>query len=232
MIDRKHNILVESSDYDSSNEDDVDLDDKQLETVKPSNESAIGKEETQQVRRYKVIVFAVLTISAIIFAVFVYFFIRKNEKNDFETAFREGAAKVFKAVGSSIERTLIPLDELSVIIVSHAKAFNATWPFVTLPDYALYMSKILPQTDGILIQRIHFVEPEERNEWEWYTSQNNQWVNESIAFQENWDRYQGDIIYEWEGHDVIYSDDGDIPQNVRYAKNTQMSHSRLLHQLF
>ena len=114
-------------------------------------------------------------------------------------------------------------------MVSHAKAFNETWPFVTLPDYALQMSKVLPQTDGILIQRIHFVEPEERKEWEWYTSQNNQWVNESIAFQENWDRYLGDISYEWEGHDVIYSDDGDIPQNVRYAKNTQMNHNMLLH---
>ena len=117
---------MESSDYDSSNKDDVDLDDKQLETVKPPSENTIGKEETQQVRRYKVIVFAVLTISAIIFAVFVNLFIRNNEKEDFETAFREGAAKVFKAIGSSIERTIIPLDVLSVIMVSHAKAFNAT----------------------------------------------------------------------------------------------------------
>ena len=83
---------MESSDCDSSNEDDVDQNDKQQETVKPSSENTIGKEETQQVRRYKIIVFTVLTISAIIFAVFVYFFIRNNEKKDFETAFREGAA--------------------------------------------------------------------------------------------------------------------------------------------
>ena len=182
---RQRNGSVESSDYDSSSEDEVDHDDKQLEVVNPLSENTIAKEETQQVRRYKIVVFTVLTISAIIFAVFVNLFIRNNEQGDFENAFREGAAKVFKAIGSSIERTLIPLDVLSVIMVSHAKAFNATWPFVTLPDYALQMSKILPQTDGIVIQSIHLVEPEERTHWEWYTSQNNHWVNESIAFQDN-----------------------------------------------
>ena len=100
-------------------------------------------------------------------------------------------------------------------MVSHAKAFNATWPFVTLPDHARQLSKLLPQTDGVLIQCIHFVKPEERDEWELYTSQNNYWVNESIALQDNWDRYHGYISYDWEGVDVIYGDNGDIPQNVR-----------------
>ena len=156
--------------------------------------------------------------SAILFAVFVNVFIRKNEKDDFENAFLESSTKVFKAIGSSIDQTLIPLDILSVTMVSHAKAVNATWPFVTLPDYALRLSKILPQTDGMIMQSIHLVEPEERNEWEVYTRQNNYWVNESISFQDNWDRYHGDISYDWDGRVVIHSDNGDIPQNIRYAQ--------------
>ena len=93
------------------------------------------------------------------------------------------------------------------------------------------MSKILPQTDGALIQSIHLVEPDEWTEWELYTRQNNEWVNESIAFQENWDRYHGFIGYDWEGYNVtgIYGDNGDIPQNVRYVQ--QMNYT-LLHRLF
>lgn len=208
---------VFSSDCDSSEEVDVDLDDE-LEAEKinqPSSQNTISREETRDVRRYKVIVYAVLLISAILFAVFVNVFIRNNETADFETAFNENAIKVFKAIGSSIDRTLIPLDTLSVSIVSYAKAVNATWPFVTLPDYALRMSKVLPQTDGMIIQSIHLVQPEERKDWELYTSQHNQWVNESISFQDNWDRYYGYISYDWEGHDVIHGDYDDIPQNVR-----------------
>jgi hypothetical protein len=219
---------VFSSDCDSSEEDDVDLDDElKGEIVQSSSQNTISKEETRYVRRYKVIVYAVLIISAILFAVFVNVFIHKNETSDFETAFHENAVKVFKAVGSSVDRTLIPLDTMSVSIVSYAKAVNATWPFVTLPDYALRMSKVLPQTDGMIIQSIHLVQPDERKEWELYTSKNNQWVNDSISFQDNWDRYYGYINYDWEGRNVINSDYGDIPQNVRYdnlfAKNSLIS---------
>lgn len=207
---------VFSSDCDSSEEVDVDLNDERgAEIVQPSSQNTISREETRDVRRYKVIVYAVLFISAILFAVFVNVFIRKNETADFETAFNENAINVFKAIGSSIDRTLIPLDTMSVTIVSYAKAVNATWPFVTLPDYALRMSKVLPQTDGMIIQSVHIVQPEERKEWELYTSQHNQWVNESISFQDDWDRYYGHISSNWEGHDVIHGDYEDIPQNVR-----------------
>ena len=213
--------LVASSECESSEEEDVDLDltDKHDEFVQPSSQTTIAKDETRDVRRYKVIVYTVLLVFAILFAVFVNVFIRRNESASFESAFHECAVKVFRAVGSSIDRTLIPLDTMSVGIISYAKAINATWPFVTLPDFALRMSKLLPQTDGMIIQSVHIVQPEERKEWELYTSKNNKWVNESISFQDDWDRYHGFIDYNWEGHDVIHGDYDDIPHNNRYVKN-------------
>jgi hypothetical protein len=205
-----------SNDISENEEDDLDQN-QQHERVHPSSESNIAKEETKEVRRYKIIVITVLILSAIIFAVFVNFFIRNNEKKAFEKTFHESTIKVFKAIGSSIDRTIIPLDVLSVTFASHARAVNATWPFVTLPDFALRMSKLLPQTDGLIIQSIHLVQPEERDKWGKYTSQHSQWVNESILFQENWDRYHGYISYDWEIYDTIHGDNGDIPKNVRYV---------------
>ena len=184
----------------------------------------IAKDENQTVRRNKCIVYTVLSIAAILFAVFVFVFIRNNEIKAFEKAFYANGPIVFKAIGSSLDRTLIHLDIATTNIISYAKAVNATWPFVTFPDFALVMSKVLPQTDGMIIQLVPIVQPQERDQWEWYTSQNNQWVNDSITLLDNWDEYYyGSINYDWEAHDVIHGDLDDIPRNVRYAKNTKNS---------
>ena len=223
------NVANEVEIKDAADDDSIEegVDDSDTDNVggmvQSSDGVTIAKDEIQEVRRYKLVVYAVLAIAAILFAVFVFVFIRNNETKDFEGAFYDHGKKVFKAIGSSIDRSLIPLDALTVILLSYAKAVNATWPFVTYPDYAELMSKMLPQTDGMIIQSIYVVQPEEKEEWELYASLNNQWVNESISFLEDWDHYYGYVGYEWTPHNMIFSDYGDIPPNVRYA-NKQTLH--------
>ena len=180
--------------------------------------TAIGKKESQEVYHFKIIVLILLFIAAIVTATWVYIFISQKEEDDFTEHFQQNAAKVLDAVGSSIDQTLIPMDSLAVDLVSYARATDSPWPFVTLPNFGLRMSKAVPQTDAMMIQYLPLVQPWQRADWEKYAWQQNAWVNETMTLQETWDGFYGNIIYNWTAQDFIYGDDGDIEANVRYVR--------------
>jgi hypothetical protein len=184
-----------------------------------TRENTIAQKESREVRRYKIIVLIMIFGTSLVVAVFVRYFIQWCERINFEDHFKESAAIVLEGVGNSITRTLIPLDSISISTVSYARALNNTWPYVTVPNYAIQMAKAMPLTDAVVIQYGPIVQPEQRTQWELYASQHNQWVNESIRLQDSWDKYTGPIIYDWEPNDKIFSDFGDMESNVRFVQN-------------
>ena len=177
----------------------------------------IAHKESQEVRRYKIIVLVMMFGMCAFVAACVYCYIMRSERKHFEDHFKESASIVLEGVGNSIARTLTPLDSLAVSLVSYARATNNSWPYVTYPDYALRLSKLMPFTDAMLIEYMPLVQPEQKTTWELYCSEHNQWVNESIKLQDSWDKYTGPIIYDWEPSDKIFSDDGAIKSNIRYV---------------
>jgi hypothetical protein len=197
----------------------TDLDDEELPETRATQDKVIAKKESEEVYHFKVIVLLFLLLSAVAVAPCVNIYVRKKEQSQFDEKFRTDALKVFDTVRNSIDQTLIRMDSLAVDLVSYARATNATWPFVTLPNFGLRMSKALPQTDAILIQTLVLVEPNQRKKWESYVGQNTNWLNESMAIQEAWDGYYGPIAYNWETKDVIWSDDGDVEANVRLVSH-------------
>jgi hypothetical protein len=167
------------------------------ETTAVTQNAALDKKASEEVYQFKVIVALILLVSAVVVAAFVHIYVNKKEQSQFAEKFRTDAVKVLDTVGNSIDRTLIPMDSLAVDLVSYARATNATWPCVTLPNFALRMSKALPQTDAMVIQFLPIVKPSQRKKWEHYISQNCFWLNESMAVQETWDGYYGPIGYDW-----------------------------------
>jgi hypothetical protein len=178
-----------------------------------SNEASI--KETKDVLHLKLFVLFILVVSASTIASCVYVYITGNETAQFEAKFNNDADKVFVAIGSSLHQTLGLLDSLAVTYVSYARNQNVTWPFVTLPDFGARMAKLLPLTDAISISLLPIIHPEVRKEWEAYSLNNDEWVNESIALQETWDGYYGPIDYGWEPYGYIHGDYGNIEANVR-----------------
>ena len=87
------------------------------------------------------------------------------------------------------------------------------------------MAKLLPQTDAITLAILPIVKPELRDAWEAYSIQNDEWVNQSIAIQDNWDRFYGPIVYDWEKYGTIYGDFGDIESNVRYVHSRKINYT-------
>jgi hypothetical protein len=187
-----------------------------LQAAESSNTNIV-KKETQEVYHLKIIVLSILFVSAIVTATCVYFFISKKEDRICVEQFQSNAAKILNAVGNSIDQTLIPLDSLAVELVSYARDSNSPWPFVTLPEFGLRMSKSLPLTDAMMIQYLPLVQPWQRADWETYVSRNNAWVNETMKLQETWDGYYGPITYNWTANNIIFGDAGDIEANVRYV---------------
>jgi hypothetical protein len=187
------------------------------ETTAATQDTILGRKETKEVYQFKVIVLFILLISAVVVATCVNIYVKKKEQSQFAEKFRVDASKILDTVGNSIDRTLISMDNLAVDLVSYARATNSTWPCVTLPNFALRMSKALPQTDAIVIYFLPIVKPSQRKKWEHYVSQNYFWLNETMAIQETWNGYYGPIGYDWVKKDIIWGDSGDIEANASYV---------------
>jgi hypothetical protein len=198
----------------------TDLEGEVVPETTTERDTLLDKKGSEEVYQFKVIVLLILSISAVVVATCVYIYVTKKEKSQFGEKFRSDASKVLDTVGNSIDRTMIAMDSLAVDLVSYARATNATWPCVTLPNFALRMSKVLPQTDALMIQFLPMVKPIQRKKWEHYVSRSIFWLNETMAIQENWDGYYGPIGYNWEINDYIWGDSGDIEANVRYVSQT------------
>lgn len=177
----------------------------------------LAKKETSTVFRLKLIVMLVLLFSAVGVSTGVYFFASRQEESTFETQFTGASNKVLENIGRSIERNLDSFDSVAVTLISFTHNTNKSWPFVTLPNFAVRMSKILPLTNSAYISINPVVAPEHRKEWEQYSLENQFWINETMAFQETWKEYYGPVVYEWTPDPVIHGISGDEPYNIRYA---------------
>jgi hypothetical protein len=215
-VRREANLKRELS-VDSLSLDDMSMD---KEEDQPSS-CKITKKETQDVLQLKLLVLLILVVSAATIASGAFVYITRGEKSQFETKFNNDAVKVLESVGSSLHRTLGLLDSLAVTYVSYAQSQNDTWPFVALPNFGARMAKVLPLTDAFAINMAPIVHPETRREWEEFSLQNDEWVNQSIALQETWDGFYGPIHYDWKPYGVIFGDKGDIAANVRYVISDQ-----------
>jgi hypothetical protein len=177
----------------------------------------IAKQETRDVLRHKLVVSIVLLLSSLGIAVSTYLHLSRIEHANFENQFQDDSKKLLQAIGSSLDKTLGTFDGLAVTMVSSAKAAKEEWPFVTLPDFAVRLSKLLPLSDAFTILILPLVTAEQRKDWEAYALSHDDWVNESMAVQETWDGYYGPVVYDWKPTPTIHNDLGEIPINSRFA---------------
>ena len=86
--------------------------------------NAISKEATKNVFHLKILVIAILLVSASTLAGCAFSFIKRSETKQFESKFGNDAHKVLEAIGTSIDRTLGLMDSLAVTLVSYADDKN------------------------------------------------------------------------------------------------------------
>ena len=142
-----------------------------------SDEVRIAVRETRMIRCVRAVFLALLVASTAVIAATVHQQLRESEQDVFTERFNELADKIFGAMGKSLDDTLGDIDTFTFDIESFARYSNSTWPFVTLPEFALRAQKFLRLTDIFYLSVHHFVTEENRKEWENYTKYNNQWVS-------------------------------------------------------
>jgi hypothetical protein len=178
-------------------------------------DSTIAKQETKDVFRLKMVVSFVLIVAAIGVAAAVYVYLRHSEEHQFLQQFKEDATKVLDTLEGVVDQTMAALDGVAVNMVSTAKMTNQTWPFVTIDDFAVRMSKVVPLARALCISYYQVIAPEKRDQWEEYALSHNYWVNETMTVQRDWGGYYDSTEYNGYQNPSIYGDYEDIPRNER-----------------
>lgn len=196
-------------------------------------ENEVTKRDAQRVWHMKLCVIFILILSAVCIAAAVYVYVTSDEIQAFRDHYYNDADKVYDAIGSSFERTLSTLNAVSILLVTYSQNIyhktgtngtsgtttatksTSTWPFVTLPNFAGQVSKLLPITNGLYIAVLPIVTPSQKKSWEEYAYEHDGWVNESLALQEVWGGYHGNVSYDWSRSESIYDNFDVVYPNVR-----------------
>jgi len=114
---------------DSSRED---SDIEKPENASKNDEIIIARAETKALLWWKMVVMAVLLLSALVVALSVYKYTTNSETSVFEEQFKHDAMKVFESIGSTLDMSLGSIDSFLVSVSSFATYANMTYPFVTI----------------------------------------------------------------------------------------------------
>jgi hypothetical protein len=109
----------------------------------------IAHRETSTIWKWKLAVVLVLVAGTIGAALAVSRYTHDSEIEKFHSAFAKDAAKVSSAIAKSLEQTVGALDGLAATLVSHAAHSNQSWPQISLPDFAIHASKVLPISNAL-----------------------------------------------------------------------------------
>jgi hypothetical protein len=149
-----------------------------------------------------------------LYVVQVFFWLRRSEEDDFESAFYFESNKVIESIAASLLSNLGAMDSFAAFAITAAKMTNQTWPFVTIPDFAAHAVKIRSLSDGLYVSLQPIVENRQRLAWEQYASENNAWVNESRKLQEADQYFYQDVSYNDSFPPTIFDLDGPLSYSV------------------
>lgn len=174
-----------------------------------------AKKTGQTVMRLRDIVVMVLVVSTTAVAFGINFYFRQFEESHFRDAFYNDATKLQESILGGITQTLMCMDTLSVAVVSYADSSNSTWPFVTVPHFAIHGTKFLKLAPVLYFQFIVNVADEDRIAWEAYSHENNGWIADAMQMQQADDTFVGVTPSEFVKPERISSSFEDSPTSER-----------------
>ncbi|CAB9528064.1 Receptor-type guanylate cyclase gcy [Seminavis robusta] len=145
----------------------------------------VAKHETRMINILRLVVFILLFSAATFVCVTVYVFLKMEEEQTFEEQFYDLAFRLVEGFHSNSKLRVQVVDMLSISLTSSALATDQVWPFVTIRDFEAQATAARSVLGASFIGVYPRVIKELRRPWEEYTQQveNLQWINESVAFQ-------------------------------------------------
>jgi hypothetical protein len=208
------NLFNNSSSNFNSNS--IDIEDSSISRDR-TEDKVIGRKETRDVTRLKLIILSILVASAIAVGVTTFQFVRHSEISKFHENFNDDTYKVMQTIGASVENIFASFDLLSTTMVSHAISSNQSWPFVTIPHFGNKVSKIFSINAGLALCSVMIVESDQRTDWEDYAWANRGMVNESLRILSTDKNYRGPIPWDVPINRSIHSNNDIVPYNESYV---------------
>jgi hypothetical protein len=178
-----HSLPESNVDYDD-NDKSTSREDTNRETSS-SDEVAIGKEESAQVFRLRLLVLLAIFSAAVAVSLVVYFLTSNGETDEFETQFEGASTKILNSFAEIVDRKLAAIGSLAVqASLDTASRPNVSWPFVTLSDYQLRASVTRELSGSLFVRLVPVVTDETRAAWEKYSVENLWWLDEAKAYNE------------------------------------------------
>jgi hypothetical protein len=142
--------------------------------------SSLAEAETRVVSYLRLAALLVLVITAVVVCTGVHYYASNNEQEAFLAEYENSALQVMDHFHDSVERNLAAVASLSTDITSYAQRENLTFPFVTMPDFALKGAHLRILSGAFIIQYRPLVMPEKREEWEIFTQQNRGQIDQAF----------------------------------------------------
>ena len=167
-----HSVLVleecGSDDESSSLETDLqDTDrsnsaDREAEKIRAN----LGRRETTQVFRSRMIVFAVLFLAAAAVSVIVYFVTSNSETAEYVNQFEGSSTVVLDTFLDIVRDKLAVVSSLAVALIAQGVDSDQVWPYVTISSFQQRASTARAQSGTLYVQINPYVRLEQREDWE------------------------------------------------------------------
>jgi class 3 adenylate cyclase len=181
---------IQSAYMSASSDDDDDssrsYNDSRAESIADNEceiESLTGRQDTKITAKLRLLAIALFVSMAVSFPTVIYLETRENEIDNFEASFLSQAAKVVDSMQFQLAQKFGAVDSLRIAVTSYALSTNATWPFVTIPDYDLRGESIRDLGDVLSANFHPMVTLENREAWENYSVENIDWLYQAQARQ-------------------------------------------------
>jgi class 3 adenylate cyclase len=145
--------------------------------------ATLARKESSTAAYLKVGVFVVLASAFVVTAKLIASYIKHDQQQNFEVAFKADASKVIEAFHKNVERQIEALDALSVAITSHAEASGEIFPNVTLPHFGVRFSNSRALSGSFRVTYSPYVTDETRKGWEAYAQTHASHVDDAFTLE-------------------------------------------------
>lgn len=173
-----------------TNDDEIEFEDED-ETDSASQSSKkelearpeIASEQTRQIWTLAVGVKVFLVVATLLAAAAIYFNLRWEEMDQFESLVKDHSTKVLDSFRSHLMLSLTQLDNFGVAYTSEVEMSEMEWPFVSLPGFQYRGASAM---SAMLLKHLSFspvVSSSQRPHWETYTIGSTSWIPNDSALQ-------------------------------------------------
>jgi len=154
------------------------------EEEEASEDESLATKESKYLIKYRFFLVTVLFWSTVGVGLATWIYFLDDIKNEFEQLYAEEANELFDQLAGKF---LVMFGAIDSFVLTLSTQF-VNWPFVTVPRFSTQADKLLKITSAVVISKYHFVEKNQREEWEAYSTAHDSWLEDEIPNQQINDR--------------------------------------------